>query len=505
MDCDSAITNRSTRRDFLRTFGLGLGTAALAPGLIGASPAAAQGTGGRPPRFDGVTLQVSAVEAGYMTGFKLFEGELQQQYGIKMAYDTVPVDQLYQRDMLEFSGGTASHDLILVQPGWLADYSRHLEPLEPLARKYGINLGFGDDVLPAFRTYMYWDNVLLAVPFDADQLQFLYNRVAFERSENRNAFKAKYGYDLKPPETWDQYRDMAEFFGTSDWVGDGKKRFGAVESWRRGIWCYSWWLCRFASYGGLYFDDNMKPLINTPAARKALDTMLALRKFTPPGIATAPNPEMRAIFANGDAAMAINFSSLARVVMTPSASKIVGQVGVAAVPGVRRGSELYRRSSFGGGGWLLAVPKYAKNRDAAFLVLAYLSQPGAALTLAVDFRTTVDAWRRSTLQSPKWYDIWPDHKEYVRQLLAVTEETPRTGIPDLQVPGSEQYRTALATEINVALVGDKAPQQALDDAVRAWEGITDRFGRDQQKAFWSKQNDALKKLGIVYRPEMAGS
>ena len=57
----------------------------------------------------------------------------------------------------------------------------------------------------------------------------------------------------------------------------------------------------------------------------------------------------------------------------------------------------------------------------------------------------------------------------------------------------------------VALVGDKQPQQALDDAAKAWEGITDRFGRDQQKAFWSKQNDALKKLGIVYRPELAGS
>jgi multiple sugar transport system substrate-binding protein len=501
----SIPTIRSTRREFLRAVGLGLGATALAPYALDPSPVAAQGSGGTTPRFDGVTLQVSAVEANYMTGFKLFEGDLQQRYGIKMAYDTVPVDQLYQRDMLEFSGGTASHDLILVQPGWLADYSRHLEPLEPMARKFGVDLALGDDVLPAFRTYMYWDNVLLAVPFDADQLQFLYNKVAFDRPANRTAFRAKYGYDLKPPETWDQYREMAEFFTATDWVGDGKKRFGAVESWRRGIWCYSWWLCRFASYGGVYFDDNMKPLVNTPPAKKALDNMMAMRQSTPPAIATAPNPEMRAIFANGDAAMTINFSSLARVVMTPAASKIVGQVGVGPVPGVRRGNELYRRPSFGGGGWLLAVPRYAKNRDAAFLALAYLSQPGPSLALALDFRTTVDPWRRSSLQSPKWYEIWPEYKDYVRQLLAVTEETPRTGIPDLQIPGSEQYRSALATEINVALVGDKQPQQALDDAAKAWEEVTNRFGRDQQKAYWSKQNEALKKLGIVYRPELAGS
>lgn len=490
--------NRS-RREFLRTTSLGLG-AALGAAALPARHAAAQGL-----RFDGVTLQVSAVETGYMTGFKRVEADLQQRYGFKMAYDTVPADQLYQRDMLEFSGGTASHDLILVQPSWLADYSRHLEPLEPLAKKHNVDLALGEDVLPAFATYMRWDNVLLAVPFDADQLQFLYNRTAFERAENRSAFKAKYGYDLKPPETWDQYRDMAEFFGSTDWVGDGKKRYGTTEAWRRGLWCYSWWLCRFASYGGTYFDDNLKPLVNTPAARKALDNMLAVKKFAPPAVATAPNPEMRAIFQNGDSPMIINFSSLARVVMNPSASKVVGQVGVTVVPGVKRGNEIYRRPAFGGGGWLLAIPKYARNKDAAFLALAYLSQPSEALALALDFRTTIDPWRRSSLQSPKWNEIWPDHKDYARQLLAVTEETPRRGIPDLQIPGSEQYRTALATEINVALVGDKQPQQALDDAARAWDQITDRLGRDAQKAFWQKQNETMKKLGIVYRPELATS
>ena len=28
----------------------------------------------------------------------------------------------------------------------------------------------------------------------------------------KSAFKAKYGYDLKPPTTWQQYSDVAAFF-----------------------------------------------------------------------------------------------------------------------------------------------------------------------------------------------------------------------------------------------------------------------------------------------------
>ena len=119
--------------------------------------------------------------------------------------------------------------------------------------------------------------------------------------------------------------------------------------------------------------------------------------------------------------------------MSPGASKIVGQVGVAPIPGVRRGTEIHRRTSFGGGGWILAVPKYAKNRDAAFLALAYLSQPGQSLAMAL-IRTTVDPWRQSALQLAQVVRDLADYREFVSQLLAVTEDAPGTGYPTSRFP-----------------------------------------------------------------------
>ena len=73
-----------------------------------------------------------------------------------------------------------------------------------------------------------------------------------------------------------------------------------------------------------------------------------------------------------------------------------------------------------------------------------------------------------------------------------------------QVKGvSTDTRRIGSGELFVALVGDKQPQQALDDAARAWDAITDRLGRASQKAFWAKQAEAMKRLGIVFRPELA--
>jgi multiple sugar transport system substrate-binding protein len=54
----------------------------------------------------------------------------------------------------------------------------------------------------------------------------------------------------------------------------------------------------------------------------------------------------------------------------------------------------------------------------------------------------------------------------------------------LRIPGYNQYENALELAVSEALTGQKSPQQALDDAAKAWNDITDRLGRqDQLKAY----------------------
>ena len=60
-------------------------------------------------------------------------------------------------------------------------------------------------------------------------------------------------------------------------------------------------------------------------------------------------------------------------------------------------------------------------------------------------------------------------------------------MPDLQIPGQDEYVKVADAEISGALSGTKSAQQALDDAVAEWNNITDRLGRDQQLMYWTQQ------------------
>ncbi len=117
---------------------------------------------------------------------------------------------------------------------------------------------------------MYWGGTLYAMPLDGDIHIMFYNKVAFERPENQQKFKEKYGYDLAPPQTWKQWDDQAAFFMAGDGMAAITNSSGPARHIRKIIFPFHWWRQRFFAYGGQYFDENMKPLINTKPGIRAL-------------------------------------------------------------------------------------------------------------------------------------------------------------------------------------------------------------------------------------------
>jgi multiple sugar transport system substrate-binding protein len=497
------FAGRLDRRTFVqRAVAIGLSSTAITAALA-ARPTryttAQEGT----PRFDGVTLQLSTGET-YPAIFKMYADEVKELYGVDFEYSMTAPEDTYQRDMLEFASGASSHDIVLFQPAWLPDYAPHLVDLGALAEQLGLNFHM-DDALEIFRTsYTTWEGTFLAVPIDADQHNFYYNRVAFEDERNREAYKAETGAELKVPETWDDYVQVAKFFNGRDWDFDGQPEYGVVEAWKRGGYAWYWWQSKFFSYGGIYFDEEMTPLINSPAGVKALEIQMAIKDFVPPGTANFGSPEARNAFMNGEAPMVVHWTSTAKLSKDPNASKIVDKVGVAMVPGVPDGDTIYRRPALPTG-WVAGIPKYSKHIDAAAYILEYYLQPERSLAIALNPDAWSEPWRKSSFNPEAWLNKWPDDPDYARTLVAVMEETLDKGVPDLQIPGQDEYVKVADAEISAALTGEKSAQQALDDAAKEWDNITERLGRDQQLQYWSQQFKALQARGIVYRPELAAS
>lgn len=454
------------------------------------------------PRFDGVTLHISVGGEVYTNIYQMFADDIREIYGIEMEYTVAPPQDVYQRDMLEFSSGSSSHDIVHFQPPWLPDYAPHLADLSELAEKLDLNFQMDDAVDVFNESYTTWDGKFLAVPFDADQHNLYYNKVAFEDERNQQAYQEQYGIELKVPDTWDEYVQLAEFFNGRDWDFDGEPEYGVVEAWGQGGYATFWWTSKFYSYGGSYFDNQMNPLINSPAGVKALETMLAIKDFVPPGVFNFGSGEARAAFLNGDVPMVIHWTSTAKLAKNPESSQVVDVVGVAMVPGVKDGDAIYRRPALPTGG-IAGISAYSENQDAAAVVLAYVYQPENATAISLNPDAWAEPWRKSSFKPELWEGQWPDDPEYGRQLIAVMEETVSSGVPDLQIPGQDEYLRALDTEISSALSGNKSAQEALDAAADEWNKITGRRGLDQQLKYWQIQNRGYEARGITYRPELA--
>lgn len=455
-------------------------------------------------KFDDVTLSISAIADVYADGFRKYEDQIEDELGITMKFDVVPPADAYTKDMLAFRSGQASHDIVLLQPANLADYSPYLRPLDALADE--LDLAFGtDDIEPVYRdVYTAWAGTTYTIPWDGDQHNLFYNVAAFERAENRAGFLARYGYELTPPTTWRQYHDVAEYMATHDWNGDGATKYGVAEAWQQGGYSAWWWTNKFASYGGIWFDDEMTPLIDSPAGVKALQDSVDLVPYSPPGSLNFGYPELEAALLKQQVPMVIQWSSTGKAAQDPSVSDIVGNVGVSVVPGAELpNGEITHRPALPTG-WAAGIPTTSKNAAAAAYLLQWISSPERALELALDPGTAIDPWRTSSFADrAAWERAFPEDPAYGDDFITVQQETVQTGMPDLQIPGSNEYLIALSTEINNALAGKKDAEQALSDAADAWNAITDKLGRDAQSEAWSKQADAMKSIGITYEPDWA--
>ncbi|HET8522298.1 MAG TPA: extracellular solute-binding protein [Thermomicrobiales bacterium] len=497
---DAVRAGRLSRRAFVQqAMAAGLSASAVAGLMMRQQHGAAAQS--ETPKFN-TTLKLSTGET-YPELFKMYGDQVKEQYGVDFEYTMTAPQDMYQKDMLEFASGSSSHDIVLFQPAWLPDYAPHLEDLGALAEKYGLNFQM-DDALDVFKTsYTTWEGAFLAVPIDADQHNLYYNKTAFEDQRNKDAYQQEVGSELRVPQTWDEYVQVAKFFSGRDWDFDGEPEYGVSEAWQRGGYAWYWWQSKFFGFGGLYFDADMKPLINSAAGVKALEVQVGIKDFVPPGTANFGSPEARNAFMNGDAPMVVHWTSTAKLSKDPESSKIVDVVGVAEVPGVQDGDAIYRRPALPTG-WVAGIPKYSKNVEASARILEFYLQPERSLAIALNPAAWCEPWRTSSFDPEAWLNFWPDDPDYAKQLVEVMQATLKDGVPDLQIPGQDEYVKVADTEISTALTGGKDPQQALDDAAKEWENITERLGRDEQLKYWTQQLENLKARGIEYRPELAG-
>lgn len=447
------------------------------------------------PDYTGVTLRAGTQTGPYISSaLKLAGDEWTKQTCGKVEVVEFPWGELYPKIVTALTSGEATFDLITFAPAWGADFAPYLTEM-PAAMRQGPDW---EDIMPVYRDrLMVWDGKVLSQSMDGDVHTYTYRIDLFEDPKEKEAFKAKYGYDLAIPKTWKEYLDIAEFFTRPD-----KGIWGTAEAFRRGGQQFWFFFSHAAAYtnhpdnpGSMFFDpDTMDAQVNNPGWVRGLEEYIKASKLAPPNALNFSFGEVNAAVAAGQVAESIGWGDTGVIAADPKQSKISGKVGSAILPG---STEIYNYKTkqwdkypeivyspfMAFGGWQAAVPQASKNQEAAWDFIKTLTSPAVSGQAAITGGTGVNPYRAThTSDLALWSKLFTEReaKEY---LGAQADSVNAKNVAlDMRLPGYFSYTEVLEIELSKALAGETTPQAALDTVAAEWNRLTDEFGRDKQLA-----------------------
>ncbi len=454
-----------------------------------------------PKRFEGVEITVGVMAAPAIGNpAKAHAKTWEEATGGKVRIVEHPYSELFGKFKEALTSDKALFDVIFYASQWTGDFFPYLSELP---RDLEASEAF-EDILPVYLDrLMKWETKTVSVTIDGDLYYGYYRKDLFEDPVNRNEFKSRFGYDLAPPHTWKQYRDIAEFFHGRK-APDGQILNGATEPFALGTQQFSDVFSRAAAYtnpvglpGAQFFDpDTMKAQINNEGWQRAVREYVDILRFCPAGSELYGIMDARKAFVQGRAALTLDWGDTGQLASDSEKSSVCGKVGYFVLPGTdqvwdyREGEwkeqgRPHKVTFMAFGGWVGGVPLNSVQKDAAWDFILWYGNPENSLKDVVNSDTGINPYRYSHFMNlDAWTKMFSKHSaaEYLNVIRASLDF--QMVALDLRVPGFNDYITAFEIQLYRAVIGEIPVKQALDAAAGQWEEITDRIGREKQKAIY---------------------
>ena len=361
--------------------------------------------------------------------------------GIDVTLEQAPYDSLVQKAVLDFTGNKGTYDVLSIPYEYLGAFAEkgYLANIDDMVSKAptGVGSDFSTaDIIPAmWKLSSNWKDHWYGMPSNSAVMMMFYRNDLMQDPTEQAAFKAKYGYDLAPAKTWQQYKDIAEFFTrpagaqlagqtlTEPFYGvtlAGKRHVATVLEWMN----YAW------GNGGDLFSKDGQPALNSPENVTALEYEKALTPFAPPGYTSATWDETTAAMED------------------KTASKVVGKMGYSSIPVAKEGDAPQAHL----GSWTWSINKAGQNQNCARLFMAW------ALSKPVQMELAKGGGLPSLTSTFNDQSLIASLPYWKQELVSLNESRPRPRIP--QWSGISDI---VSLELSRALSGQASPKDALDE------------------------------------------
>ena len=386
-----------------------------------------------------------------------------EETGIKVEVDMQQYLAMREKQTLELTKAKGDYDLMGFVVFSKADYV-YADQIEPLARFF-MNPKLADpNYEPEDLITGYMKNIGFAggkkgyldgptggqfgIPFGSETSVLGYRRDIFEK------------HNLEPPKNYDELVELACKIPELE-PGMG----GLASRGQSGHQTSHAFLLHLNPLGGRIFDDNWNVIVNDEAGVKAGEALKKILDCGPEGATSFGFAEAKNAFLTGKAAMYLDSTIAAGEINDPEKSQVVGLVEWAPHPeGTRKSSQT--------GGFGLAIPKNAQNKEAAFLLMQWLTSKKGDKLIALKGGNPS---RFSTHQDPEVVAEFPH--------LAIFGEALKDADPDWRpiIPPWGQINSELGTTLNKAMVGEMSVKEALDQVAAKTEEIMKEAGYDTWK------------------------
>jgi multiple sugar transport system substrate-binding protein len=391
-------------------------------------------------------LTLAVVSGAEGEALKQAARDYEAQTGTHIEIAQFPYTNLFEKELIDLKSRTGAYDLIMLDDPWFPRYANEnvLTELTPLLQKRGQSGPDSDFVAASLNVcrHPFQTGALYALPYVGNSQLFFYRKDLFEK------------YILKSPVTWENVLLAAKTIQEKE---TGSKTYGYVMRAAQGNAAVADFMPIFWAFGGEMFDANGKPTVNSPEGIAALEFMLELGKYSPPGYASFNADEVGAHLLQGTAAMSINWPVWISPFSDPARSKVIGQMEFTTLPAAKKPGQAEI------GNWLIAIPRYSKNAEAAmdFLLWATSAEQMKLSALRGNPPT-----RRSLFKDA---ELVAKNPAYPAQLRSLESSRPRP-----RTPYWNEIENAFGIFLSKANSGELSAADAMNQANAEIEKILQR-------------------------------
>lgn len=438
--------------------------------------------------YKGVKLRLALI-SGFTECPPIFDAlsEAAKELGAEVEISWYSNDELHDKLLIDFTGGNPVWDIVFVhspsrgewvESGLIIPLGKWIEEHPETVDKDLLAIDDYFDI--SIKNYTH-KGVWIGPPLFVTGVAMFYRTDLFNDPTEKENFKARYGYELQVPETYDQFKDIAEFFTRkkgetlagetlqADFSGTSHSNKPTGFLW----FDFMNYLMAFGA-DSIYNTETMTPTFNSAEAIAAGEYYVNLVPFLPPGHMSMASGQSTSMFAEGSVAMIIEyFLRGMQMAINPEKSKVSDNIDftvLPSVPGVEG-----REHAANHGGNVLAIYGLSKNKEAAYKTIELGFSKHIMKKVFLE-KYAPYGWippRPSVLLDPDVQKAAPILGEAVKKLMDPE------GIAYFDVPAQPEYFQAMdiaATAVSKALTGEVEVKTAFNNAQAELEDFFKRAG-----------------------------